>query len=259
MKQRLTNHIKLTFYLCLLTAIAVGLFLRDAPASEGFLSWAYQISITGYFGTLLLVSSVLLLPFSLLSRTRWLIPLLAWVWLVYLAIDLVVFNLYRFHLDWLLVRMFLLDFSGMGIPALVLGVAGGLALLMLAGVFWLYASTRTGSVKRLPIFIIGLLFMPAGLAANSVINIWAAYFNREEITSYRPYVPLYYPVEKADSAQVISDWWPAMFPAKAGQIELTSKKSNGLVRYPLQDPACTPKSNPPLFYSSYLRAGRQIA
>lgn len=245
MKQRLTIHIKLTFYLCLLTAVAVGLFLRDAPASEGFLSWAYQISIMGYFGTLLLVSSVLLLPFSLLSRTRWLIPLLAWLWLVYLAIDLVVFNLYRFHLDWLLVRMFLLDFSGMGIPALVLGVAGGLALLMLAGVFWLYASTRTGSVKRLPIFIIGLLFMPAGLAANSVINIWAAYFNREEITSYRPYLPLYYPVEKADSAQVISDWWPAMFPAKAGQIELTSKKSNGLVRYPLQDPACTPKSNPP--------------
>ena len=245
MKQRLNNHIKLTFYLCLLTAAAVGLFLRDAPSSDSFLPWAYQISIAGYFGTLLLLSSVLLLPFSLLSKTRWLLPLLAWVWLVYLAIDLVVFNLYRFHLDWLLVRMFLLDLHGMGIPSFVLGVAGGLALFMLAGVFWLYASARTGSVKRLPIFIVGLLLMPAGLAANSVINIWAAYFNREEITSYRPYLPLYYPVEKADSAKAISDWWPAMFPAEAGQFELTSKKSSGLVRYPLQDPACTPKSNSP--------------
>ena len=245
MKQRLINHIKLTFYLCLLTAVAVGLFLRDAPSSDSFLPWAYQVSIAGYFGTLLLLSSVLLLPFSLLSKTRWLLPLLAWVWLVYLAIDLVVFNLYRFHLDWLLVRMFLLDLHGMGIPTFVLGVAGGLALLMLAGVFMLYASARTGSVKRLPIFIVGLLLMPAGLAANSVINIWAAYFNREEITSYRPYLPLYYPVEKADSAKAISDWWPAMFPAKAGQIELTSKKFSGLIRYPLQDPACAPKPNPP--------------
>ncbi len=245
MKQRLNNHIKLTFYLCLLTAAAVGLFLRDAPSSDSFLPWAYQISIAGYFGTLLLLSSVLLLPFSLFSKTRWLLPLLAWVWLVYLAIDLVVFNLYRFHLDWLLVRMFLLDLHGMGIPTFVLGVAGGLALLMLAGVFWLYSSDRTGSVKRLPIFIVGLLLMPAGLAANSVINIWAAYFNREEITSYRPYLPLYYPVEKADSAKAISDWWPAMFPAEAGQIELTSKKTSGLVRYPLQDPACAPKPNPP--------------
>jgi membrane-anchored protein YejM (alkaline phosphatase superfamily) len=145
MKQRLTNHIKLTFYLCILTAVAVGLFLRDAPSADGFLAWVYQISIAGYFGTLLLISSALLLPFSLLSKTRWLLPLLAWVWLVYLAIDLVVFNLYRFHLDWLIVRMFLLDFSGMGIPALVLGVAGGLVLLMLAGVFMLYASARTGS------------------------------------------------------------------------------------------------------------------
>jgi membrane-anchored protein YejM (alkaline phosphatase superfamily) len=141
--------------------------------------------------------------------------------------------------------MFLLDLHGMGIPTFVLGVAGGLALLMLAGVFWLYASSRTGSVKRLPIFIVGLLLMPAGLAANSVINIWAAFFNREEITSYRPYLPLYYPVEKADSAKAISNWWPAMFPAEAGQVELTSKKSSGLVRYPLQDPACTSKPNPP--------------
>jgi membrane-anchored protein YejM (alkaline phosphatase superfamily) len=87
--------------------------------------------------------------------------------------------------------------------------------------------------------------MPAGLAANSVINIWAAYFNREEITSYRPYLPLYYPVEKADSAKVISDWWPAMFPAKGSQTETTAKKSIGLVRYPLQNPACEHKSNPP--------------
>lgn len=245
MKQRLNNHFKLTFYLCLLTAAAVGLFLRDAPSSDSFLPWAYQISIAGYFGTLLLISSLLLLPFSLFSKTRWLVPLLAWVWLVYLAIDLVVFNLYRFHLDWLLVRMFLLDLHGMGIPTSVLGVAGGVALLMLAGVFWLYASARTGSVKRLPIFILGLLLMPAGLAANSVINIWAAYFNREEITSYRPYLPLYYPVEKSDSAKAISNWWPAMFPAQAGQVELTSKTSSGLVRYPLQDPACTPKPNPP--------------
>lgn len=85
MKQRLTNHFKLTFYLCLLTAVAVSLFLRDAPTSGGFLPWAYQISIAGYFGTLLLSCSLLLLPFSLLSRTRWLLPLFAWVWLVYLA------------------------------------------------------------------------------------------------------------------------------------------------------------------------------
>jgi membrane-anchored protein YejM (alkaline phosphatase superfamily) len=245
MKQRLTNHIKLTFYLCILTAVAVGLFLRDAPSADGLLAWVYQISIAGYFGTLLLISSTLLLPFSLLRKTRWLLPLLSWVWLVYLAIDLVVFNLYRFHLDWLIARMFLLDFSGMGIPALVLGVAVGLAMLMLAGVFWLYASVRSGTAKRLPVFIVGLLLMPACLAANSVINIWAAYFNREEITSYRPYLPLYYPVEKADSAKEISDWWPALFLAKAGQIELTSKKSSGLVRYPLQDPACSPKPNTP--------------
>jgi len=245
MKQRLANHIKLTFYLCLLTAVAVGIFLRDAPASAGFLPWIYQISIAGYFGTLLLTLSVLLLPFSAFSKTRWLLPLLAWVWLIYLAIDLVVFNLYRFHLDWLIIRMFFLDFSGMGVPTLVLGLAGFLAMMMLAGVFWLHSSARTGSVKRLPLFIVGLVLMPAGLATNSVIHIWAAHYTREEITSYRPYLPLYYPVEKTNSAKSISQWWPEVFPAQPGQVESIAIKSGGFVRYPLQDPACIAKPNPP--------------
>ena len=87
--------------------------------------------------------------------------------------------------------------------------------------------------------------MPAGLAANSAINIWAAYFTREEITRYRPYVPLYYPVESMSSAQRISDWWPAIFPAVHGEFTAVADKASGIVHYPLQKPACNPPQNPP--------------
>jgi membrane-anchored protein YejM (alkaline phosphatase superfamily) len=245
MKQRLADHIKLTFYLCLLSAGAVALFLKDAPASAGVLPLLYQCSIAGYYGTLLVLVSVLLLPLSFFAWTRWLLPVLGWIWLVYLAIDLAVFNLYRFHLDWLMVQMFLLDFRGMGIPVFVLALAGTLALLMLGVVSWLYAASRSGSLRHLPLFIIGLLLMPTGLAANSVIHIWASYFTREEITSYRPYMPLYYPVEDRQSASRISAWWPVIFPAVQGQAMGVADKASGIVHYPLKSPACLPASNPP--------------
>ncbi len=245
MKQRLTDHIKLTFYLCLLTAGMVALFLKEAPAATSVLPWVYQFSIAGYYGTLLLIASLVLLPVSLLSPLRWLLPVLGWIWLVYLAIDLAVFNLYRFHLDWLLVQMFLLDFRGMGIPVFVLAFAGTLAVLMLGLVLWLYAARRSGTARHLPWFVLGLLLMPAGFAANSVINIWAAYFTREEITGYRPYMPLYYPVENKSSARTISDWWPTMFPAAHGQVTTIGDKVGGIVQYPLKTPACARSPNPP--------------
>lgn len=245
MKQRLTDHLKLTFYLCLLTAGAVALFLKDAPGADTLLPQVYQLSIAGYYGTLLIIVSLLLLPLSASRWTRWLLPVAAWVWLAYLAIDLAVFNLYRFHLDWLMIRMFLLDFRGMGIPVPVLAVAAIGALAVLGAVGWLYVSRRSGAVRHWPWFAVGLLLMPAGFAANSVINIWAAYFTREEITGYRPYMPLYYPVEHSGSAQRISDRWPTIFPAKRGTASAAAARAEGILRYPLKTPVCTPNAHAP--------------
>ena len=113
---RVGSHLKLTFYLCLLTAAAVGLFLQDSPAAAAVLPLVYQWSVIGYYGTLLLTAAVLTLPLSAFRLTRWLWPLLGWAWLVYLAIDVTVFQLYRFHLDWLMVEMFLRDFRGVAFP-----------------------------------------------------------------------------------------------------------------------------------------------
>jgi membrane-anchored protein YejM (alkaline phosphatase superfamily) len=142
--QRIGSHFKLTFYLCLLTGAAVGLFLNDAPAAQTMLPAVYQWSVIGYYGTLLLLVALALLPLSVFRATRWLWPVLGWAWLVYLTIDIAVFNLYRFHLDILLVEMFLRDFHGMGIPVFVLLLFAVLAVVLLALVVWLFVSNRSG-------------------------------------------------------------------------------------------------------------------
>ena len=242
---RVGSHLKLTFYLCLLTAAAVGLFLQDSPAAAAVLPLVYQWSVIGYYGTLLLTAAVLTLPLSAFRLTRWLWPLLGWAWLVYLAIDVTVFQLYRFHLDWLMVEMFLRDFRGMGIPAFLLIAFALLALVLLGFVLWLYASRRTGQRHHWPWFALGLLLMPVALAINSTINIWAARYVRDEITRYRPYLPLYYPVEFYSAGDSISERWPAIFPAAYGKSDESMETGSGIIRYPLSPLQCKPSANAP--------------
>ncbi len=245
LRERVGSHLKLTFYLCLITAAVVGLFLKDAPVAGTALPLVYQWSVVGYYGTLLLLAALLLLPLSLFHPTRWLWPLLGWAWLLYLAIDVAVFNLYRFHLDWLMVDMFLNDFRGMGIPVFVLVVAGVFALLSLGGVGWLYASHRSGSRRHWRWFAAGLLLMPLALVINSVIHIWAAHYSREEITRYRPFLPLYHPAEYTKQAASISRWWPQVFPAAHGKSDPSAVAKGGVVKYPLASPQCGVDKDPP--------------
>ena len=243
--QRIGSHFKLTFYLCLLTGAAVGLFLNDAPAAQTMLPAVYQWSVIGYYGTLLLLVAVALLPLSVFRATRWLWPMLGWAWLVYLTIDIAVFNLYRFHLDVLLVEMFLRDFHGMGIPVFVLLLFAVLAVVLLALVVWLFISNRTGRRHHWPWFAAGLLLMPLTLVMNSVIHIWASHYLRDEITLYRPFLPIYYPVEAYASAPRVSAWWPSVFPAAYGKAENAPTQGSGIVQYPRAQPQCSPNANPP--------------
>ena len=245
MIDRLAAHLKLTFYLCLLTAAAVGLFLKDAPAAESLLPLAYQWSVVGYYGTVLLLLAVLTAPLCVSAYTRWTWPVIGWGWLAFLGIDLAVFNLYRFHLDWLLVDMFLNDFRGMGIPVFLLALSALLLLALLALVLWLFVSPRTGTRKHLTWFLIGILLMPIGLLLNSTINIWAAHFVRNEITRYRPFLPIYYPVELDASAKTISASLPSVFPAAYGKADTVSRGDSGIVHYPAAQPVCTTKDDAP--------------
>lgn len=243
--KRIGSHFKLTFYLCLLTAVAVGLFLKDAPPAQSLLPALYQWSAIGYYGTLLLLVALMLVPLAVFKATRWLWPLLGWVWLLYLAIDIAVFNLYRFHLDLLMVDMFLRDFRGMGIPVFVLTLYAFLAAALLAIVLWLFMSARSGRRHHWPWFTAGLLLMPLALMVNSVINIWASHYLRDEITHYRPFLPIFFPVENYTSAPGISAWWPELFPAAYGKAESAQTRGGGIVQYPRARPQCKPSVNPP--------------
>lgn len=244
MKNRFLQHLSLMLYVWLMTMPLLAIFLREAPVGE-LLPTVYQISSAGYFGLFILLACVVTLPLALSRWTAWLAPVLAWLWLLFLSIDLAVFQLYKFHLDGLLIQMFFVDFAGVGVPWPILVVALVFALALLGFSFWLHRLTLPFGAVRVGVLLTGLLCCLTLFTVNSVTNIWATHYNREEITVYRPYLPIYFPVESEQKAPAVSAWWPAVFPAQQGQPNEALANQQGFVTYPAAPPVCVPKKAKP--------------
>ena len=244
MKNRFLQHLSLMLYVWLLTMPLLAIFLREAPSGE-LLSTVYQVSTAGYFGVFVLLACVLTLPLSLTRWTAWLAAFLAWLWLLFLSIDLAVFQLYKFHLDGLLIQMFFADFAGVGVPWPILAVALVFAIALLWFTFWLHRLVLPSGATRVGILLISLFCCLTLFTVNSVTNIWATYYNREEITVYRPYLPIYFPVESEKKAPQVSAWWPDVFPAKHGEPNEALANQQGFATYPAANPVCVPKKNKP--------------
>lgn len=228
------QHTSFVFYIILVTLGTLSLLPAAASSLSTRMSVVYTISVAGYFGGGLFVASLLLLPTRLMAFGRWLPPVLAWVWLVYLSLDVATFNLYHFHINWLLVEMFVMDPRGVGVPFFLL-VASGVMVAGLGGlVFFLHRlSHRTSAKGRIAISGLLTLMIPA-IAANSVIHIWASHYDREEITRIDALFPLYYPLTSHKDGPKISAWLPAIFPAESGERIESGGANRGIVSHPLQ-------------------------
>ena len=227
------------------TAAALAYFILAAPAPDSPLALVYQWSVLGYYGALLALAAVITLPLALHGATRWLLRVAAWVWLSYLAVDMATFNLYQFHVNWVLVEMFLLDFRGLGIPGAILAAFLGIGLLLAALVFlfhWLTTKIpfRAGLISLAALAVSGSL----ALATHVVISIWGHYYAREEITRYNPYFPVYWPITSHPHGPRISAAWPGLFPATLGEASTLNTRQQGIIRYPAKPLTCTP-ANPP--------------
>ncbi len=222
------------FYVIIATLGILSLLPAAASSLSTRMSFVYLLSVSGYFGGGLFLASLLLLPTRLIKFSRWLTPVLAWTWLVYLSLDVATFNLYHFHINWLLIEMFVMDPRGVGMPAFLI-VSSVVMIVGLGGlVFYLHRLSQHTTTKRY--FVLGgllTLLIPA-FAANSVIHVWANHYDREEITSIDALFPLYYPVSSHKNGPRISRWLPSVFPAESGERPVASRGESGIVCHPLK-------------------------
>ncbi len=245
MKSFARSHLNFTFYIILASLVVLCLFAASAQCLSTQLSKIYMLSVAGYFGGGLFIVNLLLFPSRCSAMSRWLAPLVAWIWLNYLVIDYATFRLYGFHVNWLVVEMMVTNPNGVGVPTFLL-IAVGLGTMGLGALVIYLNRLSSYSPKKLRFVISGLLiFLIPAIAANTVIHIWANHYDREEITSIDSLFPLYYPVSSHRNGPRISAMWPAVFPAKSGERLDVGRTKSGSVQYPLKPLVCVSQKSPP--------------
>ena len=225
-----------------ITLLAVVYFLLQSPIPSDIRAWFYWLTIPSYY---LFVFLLVYLAFCVLMLNRWttwLVPLAGALWLIYLMADMMVFNLYRFHISVFFIKMFFQDFKGLGLPLTVQIISGVMVvgLLILSVAAW-----RRWSSFKLFRKTLGLKFISLGLlvfAANQSLHVWAAVYHRGEITKYSAFLPIFAPIQDPKGAEKLSRKWPDIYPPVEGQASLQAPSGKALVQYPLAPVACAKES-----------------
>ena len=244
-KHYLAAHGYFTLWVFLLSLLPLFSYWEVMPRPDGLLSEFYLLSTLGYYGLLLGLFGIIGMPLSQWRQTRPIYALLLAGWLLYLLIDVATFNLYLFHVDWLMIEMFIMDFSGMGVPPLLLGLAALAAIAAIIGLLWLNAKTAQLKIihYKTPLLLtLGLSLVL--FAGNSAINIWAAHYQRQEVSYINPYLPLYRPITSHNHAAQLSQLLPQVFAAEFGKMDRETAQEKSVVQYPLQPLECAPVEKP---------------
>lgn len=241
LRERSARLFKYLALLALPTLAACAYFLSQAPEPSDWRSSLYLASMPSYFGFLMLVVGVLLLPLCLLRWSVRLVPVLGALWLVFLAADLVVFHAYRFHITLLMVQMFFGDFKGMGIPGGMMALAALAAALLalLSTWLWRLAARPLGRPRLAGMGVVALLLV---FTASQLLHIWAGRYERSELSQFNPYMPAYLPIRHQKLGQWMGEKMPGLFPPVEGQM-LAAPKGH-LVNYPLKELSCTATQPP---------------
>lgn len=238
-------HGYFTLWVFLLSLAPLFSYWEVMPRPDGLMSEIYRISTLGYYGLLLGLFALICLPLSQWRQTRPVYALLLAGWLLYLLIDVATFNLYLFHVDWLMIEMFIMDFSGMGVPPLLLGLAALAAIVAVAALLWLNAKTaQLNFIQRKSPLWVALGLSLSLFLGNSAINIWAAHYQRQEVSYINPYLPVYRPITSNKHAARLSQWLPQVFAPEYGKLDREAAQEKSVVQYPLQPLQCTPTEQP---------------
>lgn len=220
----------------------VGLRYLPWISIEGTLAPFYLALV--YVGHLSLLPILLLLPLLLFVHLpatlfRWLGAGVITLLLTLLLVDTLVYDLYRFHINSLVLEMvFLSGTDTFGLSSgMYLIAAGGLAAVMAVVALMVWAA------KHLPAVAckVAMTAVIVCLTAAHGIHAWADANYDTRITGITRHIPLYFGTtsKRFFVANGLVD------PEKARDTDLTLRKSRSNLRYPLEPMACSATGQPP--------------
>lgn len=246
-KNHFIAHSYVTLLVLLLSLIPIISYWWMMPSPDTLHGQLYLASSLGYYGLLMVIIAIALSP---LASTRWTRPLYALLlatWLIFLCVDAATFNLYLFHVDWIMLEMFVMDFEGLGLPNIVVISAAIMALLIGASCWglshWVYKKSQQQELTLRPLLLFASVMLVL-FVGNSSLSIWAEQYNRQEVSYINPYLPLYRPVTSSKHAETFTRLLPALLPAEQGAMNRAAIQEKSVVRYPLESLQCEKNASP---------------
>jgi membrane-anchored protein YejM (alkaline phosphatase superfamily) len=124
---------------------------------------------------------------------------------LFLLADILVFNVYRFHIDMIFIDMALFDFKGIGLSwgMGIFATFACLGVVTLQVVFFSKANKLTDmKVRRMNVSFIILFILGQG------IHIWGNFTKQENILVYTPYMPYYAPITSTKKMAALQQSYP---------------------------------------------------
>jgi len=240
------NHLQLATRYTLISFITslllLAVFVHAAYQYGSMTSFLYALSIPSYYYLLYLVATLLLLPLLYFKRIAVLIILPKIFLDSFLLLDILVFNVYRFHIDMLFIEMAIFDFEG-------IGISWGMALLAIAlmfitigvQVYFFRKAKQLTSMKTLAINMSILSLFILGQGAH----IWGNYTKHEGILAYTPYMPYYAPITSTSRMSSLQSYFPDLILVNSGNTAPIIKQQDSSQRfnYPIKPITFAEKDN----------------
>jgi membrane-anchored protein YejM (alkaline phosphatase superfamily) len=228
-------------YRYLITALAINvplislillLNLRSVDFSWLTCIYAVTVFIGCYTFPLLIFISLLFLPLFPLRRTLTGIACAVFsIFVFYLFIDALVYNIFKFHIDLFWLQYAFEDFQGLGMratSALSIFLALVAVALVQVGIFRLATLVRRQG--RIVLVFCVTSFLTLGI--SQIIHIAAYEKNDSRITSLTPHFPFYYPVTSHKNAVKYGDLLPI---GEAETEGMTADYQYSSLSYPLSE------------------------
>ncbi len=141
-----------------------------------------------------MLSFVLSLPATVISYFKKISIPVFWMiislWLYYLILDSIVYNIYRFHINLFFIELFFIDFENFGFTTGMLIMAFVILIMCFAIEYFIIKFSKKISNRWLymiiPAFVMFVL--------SQMVHIFAFANDRTDITSISPRLPVYFPV-----------------------------------------------------------------
>jgi len=210
--------------LLLLTAFIYAAYDHKATTT----SFLYALSIPSYYYLLYLFITLLFMPLLFFKRVAVFIILPKILIDTFLFIDILVFNVYRFHIDMLFIEMIIFDFEG-------IGISWGMGLLAIALIFFgiglqVYFFRKAKQLTNMNTLAINMSILSLFILGQGA-HIWGNYTKHEGILAYTPYMPYYAPITSTGKMASLQSYFPELVVVNSGISAPIIKQQNSSQRF----------------------------